>query len=79
MESFDHSKAAIELGKRIVAGLKLGNDVTAQWMAHLVAEKIVAAEQASETARDAAVSECVDVILKLWAHRIHVTSVHATR
>lgn len=69
MESFDHSKAAIELGKRIVAGLKLGNDVTAQWMAHLVAEKIVAAEQASETARDAAVSECVDVILKLWAHR----------
>lgn len=69
MESLDRSKAVLELGKRIVAGLKLGDDVTAQWMAHLVAEKISAAEHASETARDAAVAECVDVILKLWAHR----------
>lgn len=69
MESLDRSKAVIELGKRIVAGLKLGDDVTAQWMAHLVAEKISATEQASESARDAAVAECVDVILKLWAHR----------
>jgi len=69
MESLDRSKAVIELGKRIVAGLKLDNDVTAQWMAHLVAEKISAAEQASDTARDAALAECVDFILKLWAHR----------
>lgn len=69
MESLDRSKAVIELGKRIVAGLKLGDDVTAQWMAHMVAERISAAEHASETARDAANAECVDVILKLWAHR----------
>lgn len=69
MESLDRSKAVIELGKRIVAGLMLGDDVTAQWMAHLVAEKISAAEDASETVRDSAVAECVDVILKLWAHR----------
>jgi len=69
MESFDRSKAVIELGKRIVVGLKLGDDVTAQWMAHLVAEKISAAEDAPETVRDTAVAECVDVILKLWAHR----------
>jgi len=69
MESLDRSKAVIELGKRIVAGLELSNDVTAQWIAHLVADKISAAEQASGPARDAAVSECVDVILKLWAHR----------
>lgn len=69
MESLDRSKAVIELGKRVVAGLKLGDDVTAQWMAHLVAEKISAAEHASETARDAVVAECVDVILKLWSHR----------
>jgi hypothetical protein len=69
MEPLDRSKAVIELGKRIVAGLKLGDDVTAQWMAHLVAEKISAAEYASETTQDAAVAECVDVILKLWAHR----------
>lgn len=69
MESLDRSKSVIELGKRIVAGLKLGDDVTAQWMAHLVAEKISAAEQASEGGRDAAVAGCVDVILKLWAYR----------
>lgn len=69
MESLDRSKAVIDVGKRIVAGLKLGDDVTAQWMAHLVAEKISAAEHASETARDAALAECVDAILKLWEHR----------
>jgi hypothetical protein len=69
MESLDRSRAVIELGKQIVAGLKLGDDVTAQWMAHLVAEKISGAEDAPETVRDAAVAECVDIILKLWAHR----------
>lgn len=69
MESLDRSKAVIELGKRIVVGLMLGDDVTAQWMAHLVAEKISAAEDASETTRDSAVAECVDVILKLWSNR----------
>lgn len=69
MESLDRSKAVIELGKRIVAGLMLGDDVTAQWTAHLVAEKISVAEEASETVRDSAVAECLDVILKLWAHR----------
>ncbi|MES3041648.1 MAG: AVAST type 3 anti-phage protein Avs3b [Pseudomonadota bacterium] len=69
MESLDRSKAVIELGQRIVAGLKLDDDVTTQWMAHLVAEKISAAEHASETTRDAVVAECVDLVLKLWAHR----------
>lgn len=69
MESLDRSKAVIELGKRIVTGLELTNDVIAQWMSHLVAEKILAAEQAPETTRNAATAECVDVILKLWAHR----------
>lgn len=69
MEFLDRSKAVIKLGKRIVAGLKLSDEVTAQWMAHLVAERISAAEHAPEAARDAAVAECLDVILKLWAHR----------
>lgn len=69
MESLDRSKAVIEIGKRVVAGLNLGDDVTAQWMAHLVAEKISAAEQASEATRDAAAAVCGDVILKLWEHR----------
>lgn len=70
MESIARSKAVIELGRRIVAGLMLGDDVVAQWMAHLVAEKIAAAERAPGGAtRDAAVAECVELILKLWAHR----------
>ncbi|MGP0172284.1 AVAST type 3 anti-phage protein Avs3b [Pseudomonas sp. NCHU5208] len=69
MESLDRSKAVIDLGKRIVAGMMLGDDVTAQWMAHLVAEKISAAEDASETVRDSALAECMDAILKLWTHR----------
>lgn len=69
MESLDRSRAVIELGKRVVAGLELSNDVTAQWMSHLVAEKILAAEQAPEATRKAATEECVDVILKLWSHR----------
>lgn len=50
--------------------MMLGDDVVAQWMAHLVAEKIAAAERAPGGAtRDAAVAECVELILKLWAHR----------
>lgn len=69
MESLDRSKAVIELGKRIVAGLELSSDVTAQWMSHLVAEKILAAEQVPDTTTNAATADCVDVILKLWAHR----------
>lgn len=69
MESLDRSKAIIDLGKRIVAGLELGDDVVAQWMAHLVADRIFAAEHASDDTRDAAVTACVDAIQKLWTNR----------
>lgn len=69
MESLDRSKAIIGLGKRIVAGLQLGDDLTAQWMAHLVAENISAVEQASGDGRDAAVAACTEAIQKLWAKR----------
>jgi len=69
MESLDRSKAVIELGKRIVAGLELGDDVVAQWMAHFVAEKISAAEHAPLGTRDTAIAACVEAILKLWANR----------
>jgi hypothetical protein len=69
MESLDRSKAVIELGKRIVVGLKLGDDVVAQWMAHLLAEKISAAEHAPESTRDVSIAACVEAILKLWANR----------
>jgi hypothetical protein len=52
MESLKRSKAVIELGKLLVAQLKLGNDEVAQWMAHMLAERIHDAaygEQSSST------------------------------
>lgn len=69
MESLDRSKAIIDVGRRIVGALQLGDDLTAQWMAHLVAERIAAAEHASSDTRDAAVAACVEAIQKLWANR----------
>lgn len=69
MESLDRSKAVIDLGKQIVAGLQLGDDLIAQWMAHAVAEKISAAEHASDESRDPAFTACVEAIIKLWANR----------
>ena len=69
MESLDRSKAIIDIGKRIVDELQLGDELTAQWMAHLVAERISAAEHASDDTRDAAAAACVEAIQKLWANR----------
>ena len=43
MESLDRSKAVIDLGKKLVAELKLGDDMMAQWMAHFIAERMDAA------------------------------------
>lgn len=69
MESLDRSKAVIDLGKRLVTELKLGDDMMAQWMAHLIAERIDAAESASPEARVSAQDACAQVIFELWAHR----------
>lgn len=69
MESLDRSKAVIDLGKRLVAELKLGDDMMAQWMAHLIAERMGAAESASPEARASAQDACARVIFELWAHR----------
>lgn len=69
MESLDRSKAVIELGKRLVAELNLGDDIMAQWMAHLIAERMDAAESASPEERASAQDACAKVIFELWAHR----------
>jgi hypothetical protein len=69
MESLDRSKAVIALGKRLVAELNLGDDMMAQWMAHLIAERIDIAESASSDERASAHDDCASVIFKLWAHR----------
>lgn len=69
MESLDRSKSVIDLGKRLVAELNLGDDMMAQWMAHLIAERMDAAEHASPEARASAQDACAQVIFELWAHR----------
>lgn len=69
MESLDRSKAVIDLGKRLVAELNLSDDMMAQWMAHLIAERMDAAEHTSPEARASAQDACARVIFELWAHR----------
>lgn len=69
MESLARSKAVIELGKRLAATMAEDEDLTAEWMAHLVAERIQAAEQAPPEARVAAEDACASAILRLWEHR----------
>jgi len=69
MESLARSKAIIELGKRIAASMAEDEDLTAEWMAHLVAERIHAAEQAPPETKGAADDACAREILRLWDHR----------
>jgi hypothetical protein len=69
MESFDRYNAVVDLGKRLVTELSLGNDLTAQWMAHLIAERMDAAERATGEERAIAQEACQQVIFGLWEHR----------
>jgi hypothetical protein len=69
MESLERSGAVIDLGKRLVAQLKLGDDVLAQWMAHMIAERMDAAEKAKPSERADAQAACAEVILQLWNRR----------
>lgn len=61
----------ISLGEKIVAelGQDQAVDTLSRWMAHYVAEKIEDASTAKGEDRDQRMSECSDVILKLWRHR----------
>ena len=69
MESLERSKAVIALGKRLVASLAEENDLTAEWMAHLIAERMDAVEQAPPAEKTAAEEACAHAIYKLWSHR----------
>lgn len=69
MESLARSKSIIELGKRLAASMAEDGDLTAEWMAHLVAERIQAAEQAPPESKDAADDACAREILRLWERR----------
>jgi len=67
--SLKYSKAAVELGKRLVAQLDTGDDLLASWMAHDVAERITLAEQAPDEHKAAARESCAAAISTLWHYR----------
>lgn len=69
MESLERSSAVIDLGKRLVTQLKLGDDEPAQWMAHALAERIKDAENAPPEKRVAAQSSCAELVFQLWERR----------
>jgi len=69
MESLERSRAVIELGKRLIAQLKLGDDELTQWMAHMLAERIHNAETALPEDRLAAQNSCAELVFQLWAQR----------
>ena len=69
MESLERSSAVIDLGKRLVTQLKLGDDELAQWMAHALAERIKDAENAPPEKRVAAQSSCAELVFQLWERR----------
>lgn len=69
MESLERSNAVIDLGKRLVAQLKLGGDETAQWIAHALAERVKDAENAPPEKRLAAQSSCAELVFQLWNRR----------
>ncbi len=69
MESLERSNAVIDLGKRLVTQLKLGDDEPAQWMAHALAERIKDAENAPPEKRITAQSSCAELVFQLWERR----------
>lgn len=69
MVSLPRSKAIIDLGKRLVEQLNDDGDLAAAWLSHLLAERIVASEQAEGDQKVAAEDACVKLILELWNKR----------
>jgi hypothetical protein len=59
------------LGRRLVdeLGPEPSVDTLGRWMAHYIAELMRRAEDASGLERAAAERDCMDAILRLWAHR----------
>lgn len=61
------------LGGRLVEQFKLraDEDTLGQWIAHHLAEKLLAHKSASGTAKVTLETELVDTILKFWKHRAY--------
>jgi hypothetical protein len=63
--------AVLELGRHLVSEFEEPEqaDTLSKWMAHYLAEQILAAKAARGKARDTLQGKCADLILKLWAQR----------
>ena len=72
MDSSEPSKAVIDLGKRIVAEVGIGDDerdTLGRWLAHDLAQKIKDAELLSGPEGVVGREACTAAILELWEHR----------
>ncbi|MGY3606983.1 MULTISPECIES: hypothetical protein [unclassified Bradyrhizobium] len=67
------TKELLALGGRLVEQFKLraDEDTLGQWIAHHLAEKLLAHKSASGPAKAALEAELVDTILKFWKHRAY--------
>lgn len=63
------SDAVIELGRKLVAELGLGEDLLGSWMAHHIARLMDAAETASSSEKAVLEGMCAREILELWRYR----------
>jgi hypothetical protein len=63
------SDAVMELGKRLVAELKVGDDLLGSWMAHHVARQMQLAQVAPSSEKGALEENCARQILELWRYR----------
>ncbi len=65
------SEAVMALGRKLVEHLEFepDNDLLAGWMAHYLAERMLAVETATSEGRAALEKQCAEAILEVWAHR----------
>lgn len=65
------SEAVIALGRKLVEHLEFepDNDLLAGWMAHYLAERMLAVEAAAPEDRAALEKQCAEAVLEVWAHR----------
>ncbi|WP_296164722.1 hypothetical protein [uncultured Brevundimonas sp.] len=71
MASEPSDAAVIALGRKLVEHLEFepDNDLLAGWMAHYLAERMLAVETATPETRDALARQCAEAVLEVWAHR----------
>jgi hypothetical protein len=78
MDNSETQARIINLGKAIVAELESEErpDTLSRWMAHYIAEKIVAIEHATGDKKIQAEKACFETILSLWDHRASLPDGH---